>query len=131
VSLFNPLITQTWKHLRTQPKRKLEHWLELEQKTLEDIAAAITLTSGIPPRAFQEAQFQYASTAQTKHNLFIMDNHPVIGWAKAKQGSHMHQATLWALPQALAKPLYIYLGVIWPDTLQVLNQVSRAVTCEH
>jgi hypothetical protein len=61
----------------------------------------------------------------------IMDNHPVIGWAKAKQGSHMHQATLWALPQALAKPLYIYLGVIWPDTLQVLNQVSRAVTCEH
>jgi hypothetical protein len=126
--IFAPLSEAITRCVDALSFRRSRTWLRNEQRCLELIAVLIPLTCGIPPRSFQALDFRFASTLTRLRNLFHLDGCPVLAWPKSKSGNRTHQLTLWMLPEPLAGPIYLYLGVIRPASVPALLKLQRQLT---
>ena len=102
-----------------------QKWLDLEENLLKHLLCTICLTSGIPPRSFQLADFRYTSSADAKRNLYILKSTVVIGWPRSKSFNRTIQAALWALPSVLGEALLLYLGVIRRVSITFTKAIGR------
>lgn len=100
-------------------------WLDLEENLLKHLLCMICLTSGIPARSFQLADFRYTSSADAKRNLYILKSTIVIGWPRSKSFNRTIQAAVWALPPLLGEALLLYLGVIRRVSITFTKAVGR------
>ncbi len=103
--------------------RGSEDFHQQEQILLEALLFAISVTIGIPPRAFQLARLLYKASQDKSHkrNLYIKKGVVVLGWVRSKARTRIYQPSLWALPTELGKLLLIYLGVIRPTSIKLLQ----------
>lgn len=136
-TVFNPLVNkvfdqlmeegeeryQLWKEKGRQ--RKVQEWLDGDENLIEYILGGISLSSGVPARGFQMSDFLYASSEEGKRNLFIYKSNVVIGFPKSKSFSRTTQDSLWALPPHLSQTVLLYLGVIRPVSMRLINVVHR------
>lgn len=140
VTLFNPLedkvfdqLIAEWEErhqLRKQKGeavmlRKVQEWLDEEEKLIECILGGISLSSGIPARGFQMSDFLYTSSKEGKRNLFIYKSNVVLGFPKSKAFSRTIQDSLWALPPGLSQTVLLYLGIIRPVSIRLINMLHR------
>jgi len=100
-------------------------WLDLEENLLKCLLCMICLTSGIPARSFQIADFRYTSSADAKRNLYILKSTVVIAWPQSKSFNRTIQAAVWALPAVLGEALLLYLGVIRRMSITFTKAVGR------
>jgi len=110
---------------------RVQSWFNAEEILLESILGGMVLSTGIPARAFQIEGFRYASssTAEHKRNLYICKKNVVIGFPKSKLYSRTIQEALWALPPGLSQTLILYLGVIRPVSIQLMEYLRRKPHC--
>ena len=98
-------------------------WFDKEEELLKKILGAISLSIGIPPRAFQMANLRYASSETGKRNLFICKSNVILGFPISKLFSRTIQESLWALPPGLSEIVLLYLGVIRPVSLRLADRL--------
>lgn len=140
---FKPLVDKVFSHLKEKgeesyqlAKERIEtkeglkdevwlNWLNSEEELLKYIMGGISLSTGIPGRSFQMADFRYASSKQGKRNLFICKSNVVIGFPRSKSFSRAIQDSLWALPPGLSQTVILYLGVIRPVSIHLMKLLRR------
>jgi len=134
--IFEPLVSRLWDKLSEElfyingdgvlNLNNAESWLQKEQVLLGDIARAINLTCGEPPRAFQLLDLRYQKFGNLTRNLYLSGGVPVIAWLKRKgQWRNHYHNSLWALPSAISWPLYLYLAVFRPIAMELLKRLKR------
>jgi len=132
--VFAPMRSAIWKHLTSDglidlnhriDRQKAEVWLHQDQVVLELILTSFSLTCGITPRPMQMA-FTFMKIGDTPRNLYIIGEYVVIAFPrpKNKMKGQNRTAGLWVLPIDLAKPLLLYLGVIRPLSIKILDKVG-------
>ena len=114
---------QTGKCAETLCPKKTQVWFDKEKELLENILGAISLSIGIPPRAFQMGNLRYTSSMTGKRNLFICKSNIILGFPVSKLYSRTIQESLWALPPGLSEIVLLYLGVIRPVSLRLADQL--------
>ena len=100
-------------------------WLDLEENLLKHLLCTICLTSSIPLRSFQLADFWYTSSADAKRNLYILKSTIVIGWPCSKSFNRTIQTAVWALPSLLGEALLLYLGIICHVSITFTKTMGR------
>jgi hypothetical protein len=110
---------------------RVQFWFNAEEILLESILSGMVLSTGISARAFQIEGFRYtlSSTAEHKRNLYICKKNIVIGFPKSKLYSQMIQEALWALPPELSQTLILYLSVIQPVSIQLMEYLHQKPHC--
>lgn len=129
--LLQPAIIQITRSLlqTSGDNKRLYSWLGYNDGILSCFLAAVSLTCGIPPRAFQFASLQYARCPQTgsSRGLFLIDGNLAIANPAAKQSGRFRQHCLWFLPPALSSLLLFYLGVLRPVVIEILTYLRKEV----
>lgn len=106
-------------------KEKIKLFFKQDQSTLDALALTIVWTCGYPPRGFQLTQLKFRESKDNIRNLFIMFNGLVVlGFPKQKGARNSVQASLWALPKQLLKPVLFYLGVIRRVAINILEEIN-------
>jgi hypothetical protein len=134
--IFDPLVERVWKELMRSgleegedgdlDEAEVEEWLGLEQEMLKGLSKMVVFTSGYPARAFQLIDLRYQWFGNRGRNLFQSGGVPVLAWPKQKGAWRKGVIqSLWALPAAALKPLYLYLAVVRPITIRLLKKMGR------
>jgi hypothetical protein len=137
--VFAPMRSELWEQLKANGlmgdgglgrinKQKAEAWLSQDEVALETILTSFSLTCGITPRPCQTRLFTFKKHGDTIRNLYIIGQYVVIAFPKPKnrtKGDNRGPG-LWVLPVDLAKPLLLYLGVIRPLSISILDKLGRS-----
>ena len=139
-TVFDPLVDKVFEWLREEGEERYPvtkqkgrtalrdmwlDWLEKEEELVESILGGVSLSSGIPGRGIQMADFRHASSKEGKRNLFICKSNVVIGFTKSKSFNRTIQEALWALPPGLSQIVLIYLGIIRPVSIRLMGLLCQ------
>lgn len=126
---FTLFVENFYNAVLSDAQRSQREFHHQEQKLLQAIAVAISVTIGVPPRAFQLAGLLYKADERScyKQGLYIKKGVVVLGWARSKSFKSMYQASLWVLPPDLGKLVVYYLGVIRPASIKLLQRENLDV----
>ncbi|RXW16136.1 hypothetical protein EST38_g9718, partial [Candolleomyces aberdarensis] len=97
-------------------------------KLLVSLLVGIAYTSGIPPRGFQIERLRYKKKDNEKTNIILRasseSGHRVfIAFPNAKQHKSAYNVA-WLLPPNLGMALVLYLGIIRPIEIQLLENIQ-------
>lgn len=129
-AIFTPLAVAFYDAAIADSTRSRQEFHRQEQELLQGLLIAVSMTIGIPPRAFQLAGMLYeaSDTNGQKRSLYIKKGVVVLGWARAaKSLRSIYQASFWALPGDLGKIILNYLGVIRPASIKLLQSRNMDV----
>ncbi len=129
-AIFTPLADAFYNAAIADSTRSCQEFHHQEQKLLQALLAAVSVTVGIPPRAFQLAGMLYKASKVNCHkrSLYIKKGVVILGWARASKSlKSVYQASFWALPGDLGKIILNYLGIIRPASIKLLQSESMDV----
>ncbi|KAG6905084.1 hypothetical protein DXG01_005192, partial [Tephrocybe rancida] len=132
--VFQPLIDKIWRDLEgsgLRTKAQQKEVLKRYERITDTILLALSLTCGVPPRAWQITLLLYRAIEGWRRNIRMHRNgHVLITNPRAKQQGTIEFAACWALPHKLGAALIFYLGVIRPLEMKLL-QLRCAPTHTH
>lgn len=122
--IFTPFVESLYNAVLCDTQRTRQEFHSQEQKLLQAILVSVSMTIGVPPRAFQLAGMLYKADEDDcyKRNLYIRKGIVLLGWARSKSFQSIYQASLWALPADLGELILYYLGVIRPTSIKLLQR---------
>jgi hypothetical protein len=101
-------------------------WLKVHNRFLAASASHFTFTCGIPPPEQQYKSFRYDSAPSDGQwrNLWIIDGFPALGDPNTRQTHRASHGCLWLCTPVLTKPLFFYLAIIRPLTIELLEKLG-------
>jgi hypothetical protein len=129
-AIFTPLADVFYNAAIADSTRSQQEFHHQEQKLLQALLVAVSMTTGIPPRASQLAGILYKASDVNCHkrNLYIKKGIIVLGWARASKSlKSVYQASFWALPGDLGEIILNYLGIIRPASIKLLQSESMDI----
>lgn len=102
-------------------RKKCTEYLERTLRLQAVILLLLVLTCGITARAWQIATLQYRTTTNSLRNIRLYKGELLVTNPQAKQNDQRMYAAFWVLPPTLAKFLLLYLGVIRPIQIWILE----------
>jgi hypothetical protein len=123
-AIFTHFVDDFYNVVLCDVQRTRQEFHSQEQKLLQAILVAVSMTIGVPPRTFQLAGMLYKADEGNccKRNLYIRKGVVVLGWPRSKSFKSIYQASLWALPEVLGELIIHYLGVIRPASIKLLQR---------
>lgn len=128
-SFLSPLVDKLIKCMEEEHITKSQVF-QRSRQFLSSLLTCIYTTTGTPPRAFQVADFRYATSGTTKRNFRIIEKmHGVFVNPKAANSKTSPRTTpidtLWLLSYQVTRTLLLFLGVYRPVEAFYAAKVSK------